>query len=66
MDSESIPPPEHAPPYSLDFVSHLHGGCYPANITPALLHAVRHDPAGVRMLDALTVTQMELGILGER
>jgi hypothetical protein len=60
MTDEGIPGIEWAPPYSPDFVAHLHGGCYPADVTPALLYAVNADPEGQRVLDALTVVQLEL------
>lgn len=63
MDADALPPVEYGPPYSMDFVAHLHGGCYDTDLTPSLLEAVRRDAASARMLDALTMTQMELGEL---
>lgn len=50
----------------MDFVAHLYGGCYPAGITSALLAAVRADNDGARMLDALTVVQLELRLYGSQ
>src|SRR5947209_7583707 len=41
VPDESAPPIEYEPPYSIDFVAHLHGGCYPEHITPTFLAAVR-------------------------
>ena len=52
---EPIPPIEYAPPYSMDFVAHLDAG-YPNDVTRDLLAAVRTDPAGSRLLNALSVT----------
>jgi hypothetical protein len=52
------------PPYSVDFVAHLHGGCYPDAVTDGLLTAVRRDPDAARVLDSLTITQVELHELG--
>jgi hypothetical protein len=66
MTDEPIPPFEWSPPYSLEFVAHLEAGCYPDDVTPRLMAAVRSDPAGARMLDALTIVQMELRLLGDR
>jgi hypothetical protein len=61
MHFTDVPPPiEFQPPYSLDFVAHLHGGCYSADVTPMLLRSVQTDPDGARMLDALTGVQLEL------
>jgi hypothetical protein len=65
MHFTDIPPPiEYAPPFSFDFVAHLCGGCYPADVTPLLLRAVQSDPDGARMLDQLTFVQLELKLLG--
>jgi hypothetical protein len=52
MTDEPIPPVEWSPPYSLDFVAHLEGGCYPTDITDTLMSAVRGDSDGARMLEA--------------
>ncbi|WP_074355653.1 hypothetical protein [Mycobacteroides abscessus] len=62
---DAIPPVEFEPPYSVDFVAHLHGGCYPDALASDLLAGVRRDHESARLLDALTVTQLELRILGE-
>lgn len=59
-NDESPPAVEHAPPYSLEFVAHLHGGCYSADITPQLIAGVKADEAGRRLLDQLTIVQLEL------
>ncbi|RIT48809.1 hypothetical protein D2E80_11935 [Mycobacteroides abscessus] len=59
-DDEPRPPVEFCPPYSLDFVAHLHGGCYPDAITPGFLAAVRRDAIGRRMLDEIAIAQLEL------
>jgi hypothetical protein len=56
----AIPAIECAPPYSFDFITHLHGGCYSGHTTPALLRAVRADPDRARKLEALTLVQIEL------
>lgn len=65
MNFTDVPPPiEYGPPYSMDFVAHLHGGCYLAAVTPMLLRAVRRDADGARMLDALTTTQLEVRLHG--
>lgn len=58
------PPIEHQPPHSVDFVAHLHGGSYPYAVTAELLAAVRRNPDAARVLDALTITQLELRELG--
>jgi len=61
MNYTDAPPPiEYVPPYSLDFIAHLHDGCYSAQATPMLLQAVQRDPDGARMLDALTSAQLKL------
>jgi hypothetical protein len=61
MHFTDVPPPiEFQPPYSLDFVAHLHGGCYSADVTPMLLRSVQADPDGARMLNAITDVQLEL------
>lgn len=60
MDDQSIPPIEREPPYSMDFIAHLHGGCYPDAISRLLVAAVRADPDGARMLDGLEIVQLEL------
>jgi len=63
MHFTDVPPPiEYAPPFSLDFVAHLHGGCYPPDVTPLLLRAVQHDPDGGPMLDALESVCRELRV----
>jgi hypothetical protein len=60
-----VPPPvEHRPPYSFDFIAHLHGGCYPDDVAPMLLRAVQRDPDGARMLEALIAAQLELRLYG--
>jgi hypothetical protein len=59
---DAIPPIECVPPYSIDFVTHLHGGCYSGDVTPSLLSAVRADPDGMRMLEALILVQVALGL----
>lgn len=64
MDDDLIPPIEYEPPYSLEFVSHLHGSCYGDDVTPSLLAAVRADEVGARMLDSLTVVQLEMRLHG--
>ncbi|SHT79403.1 Uncharacterised protein [Mycobacteroides abscessus subsp. abscessus] len=64
-DDELLPPIELRPPYSLDFVAHLHGGCYPDDITPLLLAAVDRNDAGRRMLDDLALARLELVIMGD-
>jgi len=64
MHFTDVPPPiEYGPPFSLDFVAHLHGGCYPADVTPLLLRAVQRDPDGVRLLDRLTNVQRAVRLL---
>lgn len=63
MQDHPIPPIEWSPPYSLDFIAHLHGGCYPEDVTPNLLAAVRDDPARARQLDSMTLVQLELRLL---
>ena len=63
-DDEPLPAVEPAPPYSLEFIAHLHGGCYDDDITPQLLAAVAKDEAGKRILDELTIIQLELALLG--
>ena len=57
---EPLPPIESSAPYSLDFVAHLHGGCYPNDVSPQLIEAVKRDPAGKQALDALNLVQLEL------
>ncbi len=61
---EPLPAIEHAPPYSLEFIAHLHGGCYDDDITPQLLAAVAEDEAGKRRLDELIIVRLELALLG--
>ncbi|WP_255784566.1 hypothetical protein [Mycobacteroides abscessus] len=63
MSDEPLPSIEYCPPYSLDFVAHLHGGCYSEDIMAKLLTEVRADQAGQRMLDQLTIIQMELSLV---
>lgn len=62
----SVPPVEYSPPYTMNFVAHLSGGCYPADITPALLRAVRADETGARMLDGITMVELELRLCGSQ
>lgn len=62
----SVPPVEYSPPYTMNFVAHLSGGCYPADITPALLSAVRADETGARMLDGITMVELELRLCGSQ
>lgn len=62
MPDEPVPPIELAPPYSMEFVAHLHAGCYAEGISRQLIRAVRQDKEGQRMLDALSITQLELRI----
>jgi hypothetical protein len=58
-----VPPPiEYGPPFSLDFVAHLHGYRYPADVAPLLMRAVQRDPDGARMLDALESVRIELRV----
>lgn len=63
-DGDKPPPIEFWPSYSIGFVAHLHGGCFAETLTPQLSAAVRRDPIRARLLDALTITQMELRALG--
>lgn len=62
MTDPPVPPVEYHPPYSLDFVAHLDAGCYPDEIAAELLAAVSRDEHGRRVLDALTITGLELRI----
>ncbi|MDO3636038.1 hypothetical protein [Mycolicibacterium arseniciresistens] len=48
----------------MEFVAHLHGGCYEADETERLLPTVRADPDGARMLAALTIAQLEVRLYG--
>lgn len=66
VSQEQTPPIEYEPPYSMDFVSHLDAGCYPDEITPRLLTAVRRDAPGARMLDDLAIVQLELRLYGSQ
>lgn len=61
---DPLPPVEFGPPYSLDFVAHLHGGCYSDAVSPGLLAAVGRDDIGRQMLDDLAIAQLELVFLG--
>ncbi|MDG5771103.1 hypothetical protein [Mycolicibacterium fortuitum] len=65
MTTRLLPPIEHEPPYSMAFVSHLHAGCYTASTTAAHIQAVRRDPDGVRMIDALMAAQLAVRALGD-
>lgn len=65
-NNEPLPPIEHHPPYSLEFVAHLHGGCYGEDFTPQLLAAVRKDAGGVQLLDDITRAQSLLATFGVR
>ncbi len=49
----------------MDFLAHLHGGCYPAAIAPQLVTMVRRDRAGQDMLDVLDITRLALARLAE-
>lgn len=60
LADDDPPSIEHHPPYSPEFVAHLHAGCYPDDLTPALLALVRADPGGARMLDDYSLIQLEL------
>lgn len=62
---DALPPIELAPPYSLDFVAHLDAGCYPDDLSDALLAAVCRDEHGRRLLDALIVSRLEVRTAGE-
>lgn len=62
MTEATLPPIEYQPPYSLDFVAHLDAGCYPDALSLELLAAVSSNEEGRRMLDALTITGLELRI----
>lgn len=64
VTDEPLPPTEYGPPYSLDFVAHLHAGCYSGSETPSLMEAVRRDADGARMIDALLHTQLAVHALG--
>jgi hypothetical protein len=61
--TDDLPAIEWSPPFTMDFVAHLAGGCYPDDVTPALLRAVRTDRDGARMLYALALVQLELVLL---
>ncbi|MBE5471747.1 hypothetical protein [Mycobacteroides abscessus] len=63
-DDELLPPIELMPPYSLDFIAHLHGGCYPRHTTEHLLLAVVADAHGAGLLQAVMRTTVELQLLG--
>jgi len=63
MTQRQTPAIQYEPPYSLDFVSHLDAGCYPAELTYQLMATLRLDPAGARMLDDLAIVRMELRLL---
>jgi hypothetical protein len=65
-DDEPLPAIEQAPPYTLEFIAHLHGECYGDDITPQLLAAATKDEAGKRMLDELTIVRLELALMGSR
>lgn len=65
MPTGPLPPIEHEPPYSMEFVSHLHAGCYAASPTAAHMQAVRLDPNGARMIDALLAAQLAVRALGD-
>lgn len=61
---EPLPPLELHPPYSLDFIAYLHGGCYPRDTTEQLLLAVAADAHGAGLLRAVMRTTVELRLLG--
>ena len=64
MADEPILPIKYEPPYSIDFVAHLRAGCYPDALASELLAAICSDPVGARLLDGLTIIQLELRVLG--
>lgn len=63
-DDDPVPPIQQGPPYSLDFVAHLHGRCYGDNVTPHLLTAVKADAEGRAMFDALETVHLDIRRLG--
>lgn len=60
MVEPPLPPIEHHPPYSVDFVACLDAGCYPDSVTPDLLAAVNSDEEGRRVLVALALVGLQL------
>jgi hypothetical protein len=66
VDEELLPPVETAPPYTRDFIAHLHGDCYPADVTSRVLPEVRGALDGARVLDELESVRLALAVLGSR
>lgn len=46
----------------MEFVAHLHAGFYAEDVSRQLMRAVSEDREGRHMLDALSITQLELRI----
>ena len=55
---QTQPAIESQPRHSMAFVAHSHAGCYPDAMTLPLTHAVRADPGGVQMRDALIAVRL--------
>lgn len=63
MTHDELPPIEYNPPFSMEFVAHLHGGCYDEDIAIRLLSMARQDRTGQHMLDMLNITRLGLARL---
>lgn len=58
---EPIPPIEYEPPYSLDFLAHLHGECYDGTHDLSQVWAsVLRDASAAQIVRELTEVQMAL------
>jgi hypothetical protein len=59
-----LPAIDFEPPYSLDFLAHLHGGCYPPDVTARLLEGIGRDLDASKLMDSLTLVQLALRLVG--
>lgn len=65
MTDNILPPIEHSPPFSMAFVAHLHGGCYPSDVATQLTAVVRRDRTGRQMLNALDIARREVARMAD-